>query len=70
MATKQEKLGATGKFPEGKLNKYDKGELRLAISKENNNVRIDFGKSISWLAFPKEDALALGNLLIKHAKEE
>lgn len=62
-------VGATGKFPEGKLNNYDEGELRLKISKESNNVRIDFGKKISWLAFPKKDALALGNLLIKYAKE-
>jgi hypothetical protein len=64
-----EKLGATGEFPDGKLNDDDEGELRLMISKEGDNVRIDFGKPISWLALPKEDALTFANLLIKRAEE-
>ena len=36
------KLGATGAFPDGKMNKTDEGELRMAISSANGFVRIDF----------------------------
>ena len=63
-------LGATGKFPEGKLNNDDEGELRLMVSKEGDNVRIDFGTPVTWLAFTKEEAIAIGEALIKHGKGE
>jgi hypothetical protein len=62
-----EKLGATGKFPEGKLNDDDEGELQASIRTEGKNVIIDFGKPVAWLALPKEDAIASGMSLIKHA---
>lgn len=63
-----EKLGATGRFPDGKLNDDDEGELRTLITTEGNNVIIDFGKPVAWLALPREDAIALGMLLIEKAK--
>lgn len=68
MDNKNEQLGATGKFPDGKLNDDDEGELRLMISKKGDNVHIDFGKPVAWMAFTKEDAIALGLSLIKHGR--
>lgn len=62
------KLGATNKFPQGKLNKNDEGELRMAIYVKNGNVIIDFGKDLSWIGFGKDEATALGEMLINKAK--
>lgn len=66
--TKKPKLGATGKFPAGKLNKDDEGELQLAIGVTRDGlVRIDFGKPVAWLAMTKADAAKFAGLLMKHA---
>jgi len=61
-------IGATKKFPQGKLNKTDEGELRMAIYEEKGNIVINFGKDLSWIGFGKEDAIALGEMLISKAK--
>ena len=44
--------GPTGRFPEGKQNAEDEGELRVAIATDvpNNVVRMDFGKPVKWLS--------------------
>lgn len=65
---KQPKLGATGKFPDGKLHPGDEGELRFGIAKDSNgNIHIDFGKDVSWLSLPPEMAVNLARLLLRHA---
>ena len=64
------KPGATGKFPQGKLNDEDEGELRTIIRTEGKNIIIEFGKPVAWLALPKEDAIALGMALIKHGNRK
>ncbi len=61
------KLGATGAFPEGKLNATDEGELRMAMSSGNGMVRIDFGKPTAWIAFDANQAKELAALLMRHA---
>lgn len=61
-------LGATGEFPEGKLDESDEGELRLAVGVDRDlNVRIDFGKPVAWLAMAPEQALELGEMIVKQA---
>ena len=55
-------------YPEGKLNKYDEGELPLKIGTEKENVCIDFGKPTNWIALPPDQAVEFGLLIIKHAK--
>jgi len=64
-----EKLGPTGEFPEGKIDKSDEGEIRFAIAADKSNgvVVIDFGKPVKWLGLPKEKALELGRVLISKA---
>lgn len=64
-----DKLGPTGDFPQGKLNPHDEGGLTSAISTENGNVRIDFGKKIAWFAFPPEAAIAFACMIIHRAME-
>jgi hypothetical protein len=62
------KLGATGKYPEGKLNKTDEGELRFAIGPHvSGGIGIEFGKAVKWIVLPKETAIEMAFLLLRHA---
>lgn len=58
-------LGATGKFPGGKITPDDEGELRLAVRAfpARGIVAVDFGKNVSWLGLDKETALGLAEIL-------
>jgi hypothetical protein len=64
------KLGPTDKFPEGKINKDDEGEIQILVGREDDKgvVVINFGKPIVWVAFGPAQAKAIANLLIKHAE--
>ena len=59
-------VGATGKFPQGKIDPDDEGELRVAITREGDNVILNFGKPVAWLALPKDQVRGLISLLMKH----
>jgi hypothetical protein len=61
------KIGATGRFPEGKITPEDEGELQLAIGASGSNVEIHFGTPVSWLAFPPSTARSLAAGLIAAA---
>lgn len=60
-------LGGTGAFPDGKLNRHDEGEIRLAISSKDGIVRIDFGKPVTWVGFKATEAKEIAALLMRHA---
>lgn len=62
-------LGATGEFPEGKLNASDEGELRCAILHKDGQVGIQFGKPVAWFAMGPKLARQLADLLIHHADQ-
>ncbi len=61
-------LGATGEYPEGKLNEDDEGELRLAVGHNEGNVILDFGKPVVWVGLPPDTADAIADMLRKHAQ--
>lgn len=61
------KPGPTGKFPKGKLNEFDEGELAVAVSNEKGMVRIDFNKKISWIALEPHQAMAFAKNLMYRA---
>lgn len=65
------KLGATGKYPAGKLTAKDAGEIRFSIgrSMDGKKVVMNFGKSIRWVAMERNQAIDVGKALIKSAKE-
>lgn len=69
MKVKKFELGATGRFPQGKIDESDEGELRAAISTDTEKklVRLDFGKRLSWLALPPDDARSLACELMERA---
>jgi len=61
-------IGATGEYPEGKLNETDEGELQMAITTDvHGNIRIDFGKPVHWFAMSPLHAKKLGEMLIARA---
>lgn len=53
---KKSDLGATGKFPDGKLTDSDEGEIRVAIALAEDRVVMNFGKPIEWIGFTKDQA--------------
>ena len=61
------KLGPTGRFPQGKLNPTDEGELTFAVGVENGKVGIAFGAPVAWLAMEPDQALALAEDIIGYA---
>ena len=64
-----EKIGKTGKFPQGKLSSSDKGELKLSVGVYEGNVVLDFGTQVTWLAFPPEEAYRLAEAIIDYAQQ-
>ncbi len=65
-------LGSTGKFPAGKLDPTDEGELTMAIAydKPNGVVRLDFGKPVAWLALYPRQAIEFAERVLWHARKE
>lgn len=66
-ATRKMDLGATGKYPLGKLTEQDEGELRLAISHMEGKVILSFGKPVAWIGFTPEQADEIATFLQEHA---
>lgn len=63
-------LGATGKFPEGKLNHNDEGGIMIGLTTKDGKVVMDFGKATHWIGFTKEEARKLGEALIRRSEED
>lgn len=61
--------GATGNFPNGKLNKGDKGELKISIFADKGNIILDFGTPTAWIGLAPDDACNLAKVLLEHAAE-
>ena len=59
--------GPTGQFPDGKLDETDEGEIAIGVTSSNGLVHVNFGKSISWFAFPPERAIEFAKLLLRYA---
>lgn len=64
------KLGATGNFPHGHFDKHDQGELRIAVGRIGNVIRIDFGKPVAWLGLEPKHARELAKSLLKYADRD
>ena len=60
-------LGATGRFPQGKLHPTDEGEIQFAVGSGKGKVLLDFGKPITWLGLDPAAARQLGQALLDHA---
>ena len=62
--------GPTGEFPDGKMNKNDKGAIGVAIvaDKDLKKVRIEFGTSVTWLAMSPAEAIGFANFILASVK--
>lgn len=60
-------LGPTGRFPEGRLNASDEGEIRIAIASKGSKVILDFGKPVSWLSVNGHQAEEIGHAILQRA---
>lgn len=60
--------GATGDYPDGKLNDDDEGGLGMRIGVVQGRVVIDFGKPVTWIGFRPNEAYDIAKLIRKHAK--
>jgi hypothetical protein len=69
----KEQLGATGKFPLGKLTPEDEGEINIGITHTEpkggalGKVIIDFGKPTTWVGFTAKQAHEIAHTLLEHA---
>ena len=63
------KLGATGQFPQGKIDPHDQGEIAIAVGHRQNKVIINFGKPVAWIGFDKNQALQIAESLRTHAEQ-
>lgn len=61
------RLGATGKYPEGKIVDSDEGEISIAVGHMDRRVIIDFGTPTSWLGMPIEQAREFANAVHRRA---
>jgi hypothetical protein len=58
-----------GEYPEGKLNKNDKGGLAFIVEHENGKVVLKFPKPVAWIGFTPEQAVEIAQHFIRHARE-
>lgn len=62
-------VGATGKFPDGKVAPQDEGELRYGLTIFNGTVVFDFGKPIRSLGLESQQARELALILANLADD-
>ena len=66
---KKPDLGATGKYPEGKLREDDEGEIAIGITVYEGKVILDLGDDMGWVGFTPEQAHRIASILQKRAGE-
>lgn len=62
-------LGSTGRFPNGKLNNEDQGEIKIGVTISEEKVILAFGKPVEWIGFTREQAIQIGQTLIDRARQ-
>jgi hypothetical protein len=62
-----EKLGPTGRFPEGKLTPNDEGEIAFAVGALKGKVVVNFGSPVASLGMSPDQARKLAGSLLEKA---
>jgi hypothetical protein len=67
----EKELGATGRFPRGKLCNEDDGEIKIDVTcdMKTATVLINFGKPVEFIGFTADQAIDLAELLQRRADE-
>lgn len=66
-AMSEQGLGATGRFPAGRLTENDEGELAFQIGTFKGRVVINFGKPVASLGITPQQAREMAGILRRHA---
>jgi len=62
------KFGAMGKYPHGSLGPDDEGALQIGVAHDSKGtVILNFGKKVSWIGMPSEQAINFAKLILRHA---
>lgn len=56
-------------YPRGKLSDDDEGECSVMIFNKDKTVIVNFGKELTWIGFPKENAIAFAQSIINKANQ-
>ena len=64
-----DQLGPTGRYPFGRDDPTDRGELGVAARIWRGQVRLDFGTSLTWLSIPPDGAREVARVLLRMADE-
>lgn len=67
--SKRPKLGATGKHVADPLRSDDGGQLRLAVMNYEGKVVVDFGTSVTWVAFSARETREFARALLEYARK-
>lgn len=68
-------LGATGRFPDGKMVPEDQGEIKISVGLANrlsgkpHSVIMHFGKEVAWIGFTAAQAREIAKTLVANADE-
>lgn len=67
----QQPFGATNRFPMGKLNEHDEGEIMFGVAadKSQGKIIINFGKPTAWIGMDRQQALDFAALLKQKADD-
>lgn len=62
-------IGATNKFPDGKINEQDQGQIMIGVTVKDDKVIMSFGKAVEWIGFTREEAIQVGQSLLDRARQ-
>jgi hypothetical protein len=69
--TDEQRIGPTGEFPDGKkVAPDDRGSLnmRVGVDEFNNQIVVEFGVQVKWIALGVDDAVGLAQLILDKAE--
>lgn len=66
-----ERLGPTGRFPDGQLDPSDRGEIQFAIAGDDERalVHLNFGTPVAYVSMTPRQAVELAQDLIRQARQ-
>lgn len=65
----EKRMNINDRFPDGKMNEDDQGAMTTSVGVSNDDkVVIEFQHAVTWIAFPRDDALAFAEIIRKHAE--
>lgn len=57
------------RFPRGRLNPEDEGEIQIAVGVQQDVVVLAFPKMVSWVGMPAEQAEELAQTILTRAAD-